>query len=51
VIAGFVVNGALLRAEVEGKIANAPLGAYQRLAVISGWTWVAAVFAHAAGAW
>jgi hypothetical membrane protein len=51
VIAGFVGNGALLKAEVEGKIANAPLGTYQRLAVISGWTWVAAVSAHAAGAW
>jgi hypothetical protein len=51
VIAGFVINGALLKAEVEGKIANAPLGAYQRLAIISGWIWVAAVSAHAAGAW
>jgi hypothetical protein len=51
VITGFVVNGVLLKAEVAGKIANAPLGAYQRLAVISGWTWVAAVSAHAAGAW
>jgi len=51
VVAGFAVNGALLKAEVEGKIANAPLGAYQRLAVISGWSWVAAISAHAAGAW
>lgn len=51
VVAGLMLNATQLNAEVEGKTANAPLGAYQRLAVMSGWMWVAAVSSHAAGAW
>jgi len=42
----FVRGGVLVAKETHGKLANAPFGRCQRLAIIPGWTWLALVAAH-----
>lgn len=43
VIVLFVVTGALAERDARGQVADPPIGVTQRLAIVIGWTWLAAL--------